>query len=498
MDRDTKPMDTSIIIESAVSPANESYRRTMRKLKGFASAGRWLKLLLAAKKSQSPVDHPYFLDYQLRAALELGDEAEIKRCCAESRQIDDADRVIKLASLITKWKRPLDAAEVLNELPPDFKSDKARRLAVRLKKMPKDRVTRREVRRLISRFIAPRAARTETVTHRFPTDSENFSVPPSRIEVVRLDGIEPEIEELVKTLFAKFEVRLEQKKFPVVTEYRDVFTNELGMIWSADGSVFQAPDGVGPNVTDPTSVPLFETAFSCAGRHKGYFEWIVRRLSGLAWRLDPSTPDCPILLRKQHLSLAKDALGVLGIPEHQLIAIEGPVFCRRLYVGYGEIGVLPRRDAFQRTYGDLIAAAEHRNDRQIPRRFYISRRDSARRSMAGELEFETALAERGITPMVLSELGLLDKINLFRNAELVVGAHGAGLSHLVFAKPGVRVLEIAPTTLAKSKMLGVQTCFTRLSTVYGHHHTFVLQPMNPVTSEWSPNIADIDRVLAAG
>lgn len=118
--------------------------------------------------------------------------------------------------------------------------------------------------------------------------------------------------------------------------------------------------------------------------------------------------------------------------------------------------------------------------------------------MTNEADFERALSERGITPIVLSELGLLEKINLFRNAELVIGAHGAGLSHLIFAKPGMRVIEIMPTSLAKSVMLGVQTCFTRLSAVYGHHHTFVLQPMDPATSEWSPNIADIDRVLAAG
>ncbi|CAA2145383.1 glycosyltransferase family 61 protein [Methylobacterium bullatum] len=469
-----------------------------RKLKSLARAKHWIELFRVAKKGENKIDYSACLSYQLQAALGLSDEAKIKACCIKIKKIGNIDQSIKTATILLKYERPLEAAGIIAGLPRDQRTGQAANLAKRIEKTTKDRTTRRKVRNLLYRKVPSRETLSKTIKHRFPRDSDEFSVPASRIEVIRIAGVEPEIEEHAKLLFSRFEAALKKENFPVVTEYQDVFVNDRGMIWSADGSVYQSLMGVVPAVTDPTSVPNFDEAFGCTGQQKGYFEWIVRRLSALAWRLDPTTPDCPILLRQQHLNLAKDALCALGVHEDKLIAIEGPVFCRRLYVGDATISMLPRTSVFQPTYGGLIAAAERRNNSESPRRFYISRRDSTRRSMTNEADFERALSERGITPIVLSELGLLEKINLFRNAELVIGAHGAGLSHLIFAKPGMRVIEIMPTSLAKSVMLGVQTCFTRLSAVYGHHHTFVLQPMDPATSEWSPNIADIDRVLAAG
>lgn len=498
MSSETGTVNTSDETERLPSIVEKSNRRIMRKLLLLARAKDWIELFRIAEKGEDKIDYPTALAYQLQAALGLGDEAKIKICCTKIKKTGDVDQIIASAALLLKVERPLDAAGFFAGLPRDHRMGAAAKLARRIEKATKDRTTRIKVRNLLYREVPARATLSKTITHRFPRDSDEFSVPPSRIDVVRLAGIEPEIEEHAKLLVSRFEAALEKKKAPLVTEYRDVFVNELGMIWSSDGSIFQATLGAIPKVTDPESVPNFDEAFGCTGQKKGYFEWIVRRLSALAWRLDPSTPDCPILLRKEHLSLAKDALGALGIAEDKLVAVEGPVFCRRLYVGDTTISMLPRTNAFQAAYGELLAAAERQNNGETPRRFYISRRDSSRRSMTNEGDFERALNDRGIIPIVLSELGLLEKINLFRNAELVIGGHGAGLSHLVFAKPGMRVIEILPTSLAKSVMLGVQTCFTRLSTVYGHHHTFVLQPMDPVTSEWSPDIADINRVLAAG
>lgn len=484
--------------EPSSSKFDQDDIKILENLNLLAQAKKWRKLFLSAKASADRINHSTSAIYQLQAALGLADERKIKLCCVKIQKIVDIDNTTIAATMLLNNERPLEAAKVLAGIPSEQRTGEVANLAKRAVKMTKDRSARRAVSRLLYAAAPPPKTIAEASKHRFPSDSDNYNLPPSRIDVVRLNGVDPEIEDNVKKMVAKFDGVLKREGFPIVTEYKDVFINETGTIWSADGSVLQATARAVPRIKDPSSVPVFDEAYSCLGRHKGYFEWIVRRLSGLAWRLEPSTPDCPILLRKEQAGLAADALGALGISEDALITVDGPVFCRRLYCGHVSIGALARTTAFQPVYGELIAAAERQAGQRTPRRFYISRRDSARRSMVNEADFERALSDRGITPIVLSELGLLEKINLFRDAELVVGAHGAGLSHLVFAKPGVRVVEIMPTTLAKSNMLGVQTCFTRLSVVYGHRHTFVLQPMDPVTSEWSPDIAEIDRVLAAG
>ena len=44
-------------------------------------------------------------------------------------------------------------------------------------------------------------------------------------------------------------------------------------------------------------------------------------------------------------------------------------------------------------------------------------------------------------------MSVRDQIDHFAAADAIVGLHGAGLTNLVFAKPGARVLEIfAPAT----------------------------------------------------
>ncbi|MHC1999569.1 glycosyltransferase family 61 protein [Methylobacterium sp. CM6241] len=470
-------------------------RHVTRKVTEFHHMERWTELLAAAKKSRSADGRLRSLIYEYHAAIRLDNPEEIERCKKLLAEIKDAEQLIKYSASLVKWKLPVQAAEILASLPWGFQSSVATKLARRIQASSRDKLVRRKVRRFIVGASTDDSA--TSVIHRYPNDLGDVVIPGSRIEVVRGSGVDPKIEALANSLVARSAAVLRANKFPFVKEYKNVRVTKLGQISPANGELGDANDS-SLNLSDSSSVPVFDEAFICAGKHKGYFEWIVRRLSSLSWYLEPGTPKCPILLRKEHWNLAVDALGALCVPKERMVVIDGPVLCRRLYDAHVPMSTLIRKPAFERAYGDLIRAAERLNTPPMPSRFYISRRDSARRSIADEAAFEKEMIARGIAPLVLSELGLLEKINLFRNAELAIGAHGAGFSHLVFAKPGMRVIEITPTSLTESKMLGVQTCFTRLSAMYGHHHTFMLQGMDPVTSEWSPDIADIDRVLAAG
>jgi len=75
------------------------------------------------------------------------------------------------------------------------------------------------------------------------------------------------------------------------------------------------------------------------------------------------------------------------------------------------------------------------------RRIYISRADARNRFVANEAEVESVLRDFGFETVVLSNLGLHQQMNLFREAEFVVGSHGAGFAHLAFARPGTRFIE---------------------------------------------------------
>ena len=74
---------------------------------------------------------------------------------------------------------------------------------------------------------------------------------------------------------------------------------------------------------------------------------------------------------------------------------------------------------------------------------FVSRRDSNLRVMHNEAELEEALKPLGFTTFVAGEAPVTEQIRVFSRARVIVGAHGAGLTNLIFAPPGAFVLEIA-------------------------------------------------------
>ena len=76
------------------------------------------------------------------------------------------------------------------------------------------------------------------------------------------------------------------------------------------------------------------------------------------------------------------------------------------------------------------------------RRVYISRQDAPRRRVVNESEIRPILDRHGIEVVSLAGLPYADQVDLVAAAELVVGFHGAGLTHMTLMQPGARVLEL--------------------------------------------------------
>lgn len=76
-----------------------------------------------------------------------------------------------------------------------------------------------------------------------------------------------------------------------------------------------------------------------------------------------------------------------------------------------------------------------------PSRIYVSREDSSARRVLNEDELMVALARFNFKKVVLSKLSIREKLDLFYNAEIVVGATGGGLTHCFAMKRGSRVFD---------------------------------------------------------
>ena len=75
-------------------------------------------------------------------------------------------------------------------------------------------------------------------------------------------------------------------------------------------------------------------------------------------------------------------------------------------------------------------------------RVYISRARAAGRRLRKTARFRRILRDRGFDEVILEELAFIEQVQVVAQADVVMGDHGAGLSHIVFCKPDAQVIEI--------------------------------------------------------
>ena len=78
---------------------------------------------------------------------------------------------------------------------------------------------------------------------------------------------------------------------------------------------------------------------------------------------------------------------------------------------------------------------------------YIDRSDKklnqpSQRLLTNEDEIKKYLLKNNFTSVKLHEIKFVDQVELFYNAECIVGLHGGGFANLAFCKPGTKVVEL--------------------------------------------------------
>jgi len=76
------------------------------------------------------------------------------------------------------------------------------------------------------------------------------------------------------------------------------------------------------------------------------------------------------------------------------------------------------------------------------RRIFISRASASKRRMVNEEEVADFLGALGFEHVALEEMDFLEQIEMFAEASVVIGQHGAGLTNLLYVPPGTTVIEI--------------------------------------------------------
>jgi len=136
---------------------------------------------------------------------------------------------------------------------------------------------------------------------------------------------------------------------------------------------------------------------------------------------------------------------------------------------------------------------------RLPRRkrLYVSRRDSIIRPVQNEDDvIELLKRSYGFDVVVNASLSYFDQIAQYAEAEIIVGAHGAGLTNCVFAGDGAIVLELRPdNSLGRSPFW--DRCYMHLAHALGLQYGFVCFSADPASESWRVDVEHLRGVLEA-
>jgi capsular polysaccharide biosynthesis protein len=180
------------------------------------------------------------------------------------------------------------------------------------------------------------------------------------------------------------------------------------------------------------------------GGAENYYHWTLDGLGRLAAAGDDMLAACRYLLvpRLRH-EFQSRSLAFAGLAGMEIVEVEigDCITAERLLVPWRPMEDYRPHPSLPRFFRRLAADAPC-GPGPWPARVYVDRSASPLRRLVNEAEVMETLAPLGFIPVRLQSCPLEDQIALFRHAECIVAPHGAGLTNLVYAAAGCRIVEL--------------------------------------------------------
>jgi hypothetical protein len=169
-----------------------------------------------------------------------------------------------------------------------------------------------------------------------------------------------------------------------------------------------------------------------------YYHWFSECLTRLC--VADELGDLPILLPGNLTAWQRESLALLGVGGERVLQLdEGCYEVERLYFPSfpGTVGFMADwafRDLRRRFCGDRPRAGG--------KRLYVGRGGTAHRHVKNEELVMRALEKQGFVSVEAHGLTVAEQVELFANADVIVGVHGAAMTNVLFAPAGTPVIEI--------------------------------------------------------
>jgi len=235
-----------------------------------------------------------------------------------------------------------------------------------------------------------------------------------------------------------------------VLEFDDCLVSREGFIQLANGKMIsdigyqkdlpRAQENLDRATRNPENVARVDTPVILVGGHNNYYHWHLNWMPRivLADRFE-DLRDVPLLVHAQPSDYVLDSLAeVTGRGSENLKTLTGPVMrLDKVFVPTMFLNPL---------HAPFALRSYQKQRRQISieggRRLYISRAKAPLRRVLNEHEVEKLLGKYGFETILAEDLSYSQQTEIFSQASHVIGAHGAGLTNILFCNPGLAVIEL--------------------------------------------------------
>ncbi|MBD8555639.1 glycosyltransferase family 61 protein [Rhizobium sp. CFBP 8762] len=461
-------------------------KRTLYELTQIAAEQRWRDIISATADDELLKREPRIISLRLEAALEAGDDRAVNHAVeiATVARMRAEQRYATIRPLL-KFTRPAEAWTVLSadleiRSHPGFVKQASRVLRFAKGHRSLQTAIRACLIGILPTTIWPRKS-AYTYEDNIHLTSRAFGT----VDVFRSPQVEQKHVEGLLSQRNTYYQRAQQPRQPRIAEYRDVFIDRHGQVWSENEDIILTTGQPKPAIDREQCVTV-DLAVSGLRGTRGIYHWLVDDMPHFAW-VNPALghSGLTVLMAKDGPSFEQDSLHLAGFSSEQIHFVSDVVFVRRLLLPRISLGTLrywPKIGGIYEAIARQANLLAEKNAFDAPTKIYISRRDGVRRPLTNETEVERYMHTKGYTVVTMSELPLWKQIHIATKAKSIVAPHGAGLTHIIFSKPGMKILELLPI---KDGSYLLRFNYARLSMVLGHDYQAWLEPQLPLTEPWS-------------
>ncbi|MBT5263805.1 MAG: DUF563 domain-containing protein [Rhodospirillaceae bacterium] len=180
------------------------------------------------------------------------------------------------------------------------------------------------------------------------------------------------------------------------------------------------------------------------GGGSNYFHWLIDWLSKVPQFADnPDLADTPILVAADTPEPFLDLLPLLGLDRGRVRLVAHDTQCERLWLpsmSHSKGGfVAPNHLQYLE---DRLFSAIRNRAKPAGRRLFLSRQPNGSRALVNAGDVEELLIRYGFEILDPGDLPIPKQFEIFAEATVILGAHGAGLTNILAAPAGCFVIEL--------------------------------------------------------